>query len=43
MMENITVRTLYVFRHSYTKKGEGRGKGSHLSRQGLKPQDVLVK
>ncbi len=26
---------LVVIRHSYTKKGDGRGKGSHLSREGV--------
>ncbi len=28
-------RQLAVFRHAYTKKGEARGRGSHLSAQGV--------
>jgi broad specificity phosphatase PhoE len=29
------MRTIEIRRHSYTKKGEGRGKGSHLSKEGV--------
>jgi hypothetical protein len=29
------MRTIGIRRHSYTKKGEARGKGSHLSAQGV--------
>jgi broad specificity phosphatase PhoE len=29
------VRTIEIRRHSYTKKGEGRGRGSHLSEAGV--------
>src|SRR6516225_9545510 len=30
-----TMRTIEIRRHAYTKKGEGRGKGSHLSPEGV--------
>jgi broad specificity phosphatase PhoE len=29
------MRTIKIIRHSYTKKGEARGKGSHLSAEGV--------
>src|SRR5262249_34889069 len=29
------MRTIEIRRHSYTKKGDGRGKGSHLSPEGV--------
>ena len=29
------MRTIEIRRHAYTKKGEGRGKGSHLSAEGV--------
>jgi broad specificity phosphatase PhoE len=29
------MRTIEIRRHSYTKKGDGRGKGSHLSAEGV--------
>jgi broad specificity phosphatase PhoE len=29
------MRTIEIRRHAYTKKGEGRGKGSHLSTEGV--------
>ncbi len=29
------MRTIEIRRHSYTKKGEARGKGSHLSPEGV--------
>jgi broad specificity phosphatase PhoE len=29
------MRTIEIRRHAYTKKGEGRGKGSHLSPEGV--------
>ena len=29
------MRTIEIRRHSYTKKGDGRGKGSHLSTEGV--------
>lgn len=29
------MRTIEIIRHSYTKKGEARGKGSHLSAEGV--------
>ena len=29
------MRTIDIRRHSYTKKGEARGKGSHLSQPGI--------
>lgn len=29
------MRTIEIRRHTYTKKGEGRGKGSHLSAEGV--------
>jgi broad specificity phosphatase PhoE len=29
------MRTIEIRRHSYTKKGDGRGKGSHLSQEGV--------
>jgi len=29
------MRTLEIRRHCFTKKGEGRGKGSHLSQEGV--------
>jgi broad specificity phosphatase PhoE len=30
-----TMRTIEIRRHAHTKKGEGRGKGSHLSAEGV--------
>src|SRR6516162_1871467 len=29
------MRTIEIRRHSYTKKGDGRGQGSHLSQEGV--------
>lgn len=29
------MRTIEIRRHAYTKKGETRGKGSHLSAEGV--------
>jgi broad specificity phosphatase PhoE len=34
-MEGVDLRYLAVFRHAPTKKGEGRGQGSHLSAEGV--------